>query len=122
MVLVNGHAFLKESDEFLGRAGFSVMDNGEVEVGYGFLREYWGKGYATESLNALLNWAFSNLTVPRIIAFTNSNNIVSIKILKKCGMELYKQEFIRDALYEFYYIINSQLRHCCVDKFNVKSC
>lgn len=49
--------FLKENDAFIGRAGFSVMENGEVEVGYGFLPEYWGKGYATETLEALLEWA-----------------------------------------------------------------
>ena len=80
--------FDKVSNEFVGRAGFSMMDNGQVEVGYGFLPEYWGKGYATESLNALLKWGLANIDSPEIIAFTSSENLASKRVIEKCGMKL----------------------------------
>ena len=51
----------KESHTFLGRCGFSLLEDNEVEVGYLLHKNYWGKGYATEALNALLNWAKKNI-------------------------------------------------------------
>lgn len=59
----------KESQIFLGRCGFSLLENNEVEVGYLLHKNYWGKGYATEALNALLNWAKKNINRHYIIAF-----------------------------------------------------
>ena len=51
-------------NEFLGRAGFAELKNGEIEVGYLLLKEHWGKGIATEALSALLDWAGKALSVP----------------------------------------------------------
>jgi ribosomal-protein-alanine N-acetyltransferase len=95
--------FGKESSEFVGRAGFSVMDNNQVEVGYGFLPEHWGNGYATEVLNALLEWAFANIDIPEIVACTSSDNLASKRVIEKCGMKFYKQELVDDKNCDFYY-------------------
>lgn len=87
--------FLQRGDIFIGRAGFVVWDKtGEAEVGYKFFPEYWGKGYATEVLQALLQWGQSHITFP-IVAFTYENHQPSIHVMQKAGMH-----FLRHDTYE----------------------
>lgn len=56
------------------------------EVWYKLHPEHWKKGYATESLNAVINFGFKNLRLHRIEAGCAVNNIGSIKVLEKAGM------------------------------------
>jgi len=58
----------------------------EWEFGYHFLKEYWGKGYATEALKAIVPYVFTHFKVNRLVAFTNANNKESIALLKRIGM------------------------------------
>jgi len=58
----------------------------EWEFGYHFLKEHWGKGYATEALNVIIPYVFTNFKVNRLVAFTNGNNKESIALLKRVGM------------------------------------
>jgi RimJ/RimL family protein N-acetyltransferase len=81
-----------KTNEFLGRAGFAELNNGEIEVGYLLLKEYWGKGIASEALSTLLGWAGKALSVPRILAFTPINHHASIGVMKKAGMRYLKTE------------------------------
>jgi len=64
-----------ENGQFTGRAGFSPMEGGDIEVGYVFLKRCWGRGLAQESLRALLAWARDNLDVPRIVAYATTTCI-----------------------------------------------
>ena len=36
-------------------------DNALTEIGYDLSKEYWGKGYATEAITALIDYAFKHL-------------------------------------------------------------
>jgi len=81
-----------KTNEFLGRAGFAELNNGEVEVGYLLLKEYWGKGIATEALSALLDWAGKALEIPRILAYAPIDHHASIGVMKKAGMRYLKTE------------------------------
>ncbi|WP_223632620.1 GNAT family N-acetyltransferase [Planococcus sp. 4-30] len=81
---------LQKSDGvIIGDAGFKGKPNSghEVEVGYGFLETYWGKGYATEAVEGLVAWAFNEMAVKKVIAETNWDNIGSIRVLEKVGMK-----------------------------------
>ena len=60
-------------------------ENGLVEVGYGIYETHRGKGYATEGLEALIKWAFSNQKVNAIIASIQPSNAASRNVLKKLG-------------------------------------
>jgi len=55
-------------------------------VGYRLGKQYWGKGYATEALRAVIAYLFEQTTVNRISASTWSENIASILVLEKAGM------------------------------------
>ena len=93
-----------ETGRFAGRAGFGQIDNREIEVGYVFLTEFWGRGLAQESLRALLTWARGNLNVPRIIAYAPKTHSASFNVMKKSGMRFFKSDKMRGVdcdLYEF---------------------
>lgn len=81
-----------KTSEFLGRAGFAELKNGEIEAGYLLLKKHWGKGIATEALSALLDWAGKALSVPRILAYAPISHHASIVVMKKAGMRYLKTE------------------------------
>ncbi len=58
----------------------------EWELGYALLPEHWGKGYACEAAEAVLNWAFSELKVHKVIAIINAENTRSVALARKIGM------------------------------------
>lgn len=91
-----------KTNKFLGRAGFAELENGEIEVGYLFLKEYWGKGMATETLSALLGWAVNVLVVSRVLAYAPVNHHASICVMKKAGMRYLKTETQDGAKFKFY--------------------
>lgn len=74
--------------EFVGlialRLAHSKFRSGEVW--YKLHPDYWRKGYATEALNRLLDFGFSELHLHRIEAGCAVANIGSIKVLEKVGM------------------------------------
>ena len=78
---------LLDSGEPIGAAGLQHLDGGpEVEVGYRFLKEHWGCGYATESALASLTFGFDELGLERIVAVALDSNIASRRVLEKCGL------------------------------------
>ena len=77
---------LKEIGKLIGNLYFSKGDFDTWELGYVFNRKYQGEGYATESANALLDYAFSNLGARRIIAMCSHKNTRSWKLLERLQM------------------------------------
>ena len=74
--------------ETIGAAGLQHLDGGqEIEVGYRFLKEHWGNGYATESARASLDWGFGELGLGRIVAVALETNTASRRVLEKCGLQ-----------------------------------
>jgi [ribosomal protein S5]-alanine N-acetyltransferase len=57
--------------------------NGEIEIGYGTYTDFQGKGFMTEAVNKMIDWAFQQENVNAIIAETNTGNIASHRILEK---------------------------------------
>ncbi|STX51864.1 GNAT family acetyltransferase [Legionella busanensis] len=96
----------KESGEFLGRCGFGSIATGEIEVGYLIVRKFWGKGYATEVLNALLNWGKDNINTNYIIAFAPLKHRASQRVMEKCNMKYYKKGIGHGVACRFYRIKN----------------
>jgi RimJ/RimL family protein N-acetyltransferase len=56
-----------------------------VEVGYSILAEEQRRGYATEAVRGLVEYAFSQGEVERVIAQTLPELVPSIGVLEKCG-------------------------------------
>ena len=53
-----------KTNEFLGRAGFAELNNGEIEVGYVLLKEYWGKGGRIRSIECFIRLGWESTFGP----------------------------------------------------------
>lgn len=83
----------KESGLLIGWCGLKRLKtpiNNHVEtldLGYRFIPEFWGKGYAWEAAKATLDYGFNELKSDTIYAYADSENTGSNYILKKMGFE-----------------------------------
>ncbi|MCP1144419.1 GNAT family protein [Lysinibacillus endophyticus] len=73
------------SGDIIGSCGFNSLDfdNEKAEIGYELAKSHWGKGYAPEAIDGLLDYAFNTLKLNRIEAKVEPENINSIKVLEK---------------------------------------
>ncbi|MCB9046891.1 MAG: GNAT family N-acetyltransferase [Chitinophagales bacterium] len=82
----------RSSGEFIGWSGLkfiTTIENGQTDfydVGYRFIPKYWGKGYATEATNAVLEYAFNTMNLDEVIGTCHEENKASRRVLEKCGL------------------------------------
>ena len=82
---------LKQSGETLGICGLLKRETLEdVDVGFAFLEKFWGRGYAYESAEAVMNHGWNTIGLKRIVAITSPENRGSIKLLEKLGLRFEK--------------------------------
>jgi RimJ/RimL family protein N-acetyltransferase len=84
---------LKDSGEFVGQAGLLKQDvEGvtELGIGYMFIPQFWGRGYATEISQSCLAHGFSHYEVDHIVALIRPENEPSIRVAKRLKMSLWK--------------------------------
>jgi [ribosomal protein S5]-alanine N-acetyltransferase len=79
----------RESGCVIGSAGFKGAPDasGMVELGYGIVPAYEGRGYATEVATMLVVWAFASGVVRMVRAHTLPEANASTRVLGKCGFE-----------------------------------
>lgn len=80
---------LKETGEPIGYCGLTMKEvDGEAipELGYRLFVEFWGKGYATEAVLAIKEYAFQTLRMPKIISIIEPLNSASIRVAQKNGI------------------------------------
>lgn len=81
----------KESNLLIGWSGLKLLTqevngyNNVYDLGYRFMPEFWGKGYALESAQASLDFGFNGLKIDTIYAHAHSKNLASNHILRKLG-------------------------------------
>lgn len=80
---------LKESNEFIGLVSLDKHHEGlDTEISYQFKAIWWGRGYAEEVIRRIIDYAFYELKLRKLVAETQSANKASCKLLKKAGMNL----------------------------------
>ncbi len=79
----------KERNIVIGSIGFKAMPdkNGIVEIGFGIDHAFRQKGYATEAVRGLTNWALSQNDIQKVVAECEPDNKPSVRVLKKAGMQ-----------------------------------
>ena len=76
----------KGEDTLIGMIGLiRDEENDSAELSYWIGRPYWGRGFAGEAANAVVEYAFRSLGLNRIFATTLSRNSASIRVLEKAG-------------------------------------
>ena len=75
-----------EAPQLVGSCGLGRRPSGAVEMGYWIARAYWGRGFATEACNALVDIARA-LGLPRLEGSHFIDNPASARVLEKLGFE-----------------------------------
>lgn len=96
---------LLDNDEWIGVIILETTDLiGQLELSYEFLPEYWGMGYAYETLIKIVYYAFNSLKSKSLIAITQSKNMQSRKLIEKCGMLLKEKKVMFDEEQSIYHL------------------
>ena len=83
------YGWVMESDDvLLGTIGAYDYKEDQIEAGFSVKRACWGLGYATEALNAVLEYLTENEGISRVTAWCASENTGSGRVLEKAGMIL----------------------------------
>ncbi|MEE4218378.1 MAG: GNAT family N-acetyltransferase [Xanthomonadales bacterium] len=76
-----------KTDEAMGICGLFKRENLEYpDIGYGFLPEFCGRGYAIEAAQAVLDHARGQMNLPQLLAIVTPENVRSTRLLEKLGL------------------------------------
>ena len=78
---------LKETGEVIGFCGIKYLPEIDLpEVGFRYMKEYWGRGIGTEAAEVCVGFARDDLKIKKLIALIIPENIASIRVAEKLGM------------------------------------
>ena len=76
----------------------------EAEIGYWLGQEYWGHGYATEALSAIVDYCFKEIGISRIWCSFFDGNEKSRKVIERCSFkEHHRNEHLYNSMLKEYY-------------------
>lgn len=79
---------LRDNQQPIGMCGVLKRESlPDPDLGFAFVPDYWGKGYAFEAASAVLHQAGEIFRLPRVLAITNPDNDSSLKLLEKLGFQ-----------------------------------
>ncbi len=90
--LTHGHGLClvehRETGNPMGMCGLIKRDSlPEVDLGYAFVPEFWGLGYAREAAEACVAWGRDGLGLPGLLAIVTPGNLASIRLLEALDFE-----------------------------------
>jgi ribosomal-protein-alanine N-acetyltransferase len=87
-----------------------------VEILWRLVPQFWGRGFASEAADAVLKMAYQTLAIPEVVAFTVVENVRSIRVMERLGMQRdLKGDFNHPAVEE------SRLKRHLLYRANVRS-
>jgi [ribosomal protein S5]-alanine N-acetyltransferase len=100
---------LTESGPACGRCGLRLTPELEIELGYCFTGEASGSGLATEAASAVVERAFADLNIDRLVAFVRPENDRSVRVLQKLGAE--NSGLVKKTRPVFRYVLTRPVQH-----------
>lgn len=98
---------IKQDLNFIGWCGLKTRSElHETDLGYRYMKNSWGGGYATEAARATLQYGFEKLGHKRIVGRALPGNLASIRVLEKCGMTYTGEEVVEGMLHKCYEALN----------------
>jgi len=88
--------FLKNSDIHIGNIKLDQIDFKDKVANIGILigeKDYWSKGFATEALKTLINYAFNNLNLHEIRLNIYEQNFSARRAYEKSGLFVYAEDY-----------------------------
>jgi ribosomal-protein-alanine N-acetyltransferase len=77
---------LKENQKLVGMIEMHINDY-RADLGYGLARSFWGRGFATEAVKAIVDWALAQASIFRVWAVCDVENLASARVLEKAGLQ-----------------------------------
>ncbi len=77
----------RQTGALIGTSGLEHLDMRTATTGYLVAKRYWGMGYATEALRAMLDLAMAQ-DLKRVFAYCHWDHKASRRVLEKCGFAL----------------------------------
>ncbi len=110
------HAVLENnSNTIIGWAGLihspHAQAHDEAEVLFVFSPSSWGKGYASEILNAMVEWAWTQTSLQRIVATIYPENLASQQVMHKYGFHRLGNFVDAKGLLEVHFDLHRHSRH-----------
>lgn len=97
----------KEDNNFIGWCGLKYRPElDEIDLGYRLMQKAWGKGYATEAATHTLYHGFNTLHIPLITGRAHIENLASIQVLEKIGMNYIGDGIVDDFPVRTYTLAN----------------
>ncbi|WP_276877410.1 GNAT family N-acetyltransferase [Chryseobacterium joostei] len=108
--MINWAITLKDDPKMIGTIGYYHIkpEHYRAEIGYMLLPDYQGKGYVTEAITKVVNYAFTTMNLHSIEAVIDPENVASAKVLEKCSFikegyfkenEFYNGQFLDTIIY-----------------------
>ena len=90
----------KDDARLIGTCGYGSWEpeHRRAEIGYVLHREYWGRGYMSEAVRAIIDFGFRRMALNRIEARCEVPNIGSARVMEKVGMAF--EGVLREQMYE----------------------
>jgi 8-oxo-dGTP diphosphatase len=76
----------REDHEPVGLIGLEFAADGEAETGFWIGKPFWGRGYASEALQAVVRYGFLNIGLSRLVATAVPDNRASVRVQEKAGL------------------------------------
>ena len=102
----------KATNEFIGWTGLKLVkeninnQTNYYDLGYRLIRKYWGKGIATETAKASIDYGFNVLKLKEIIATIHCDNVASNNVAKKLGFDFVETFDFDGDLHNWYKLEN----------------
>lgn len=92
---------VKDSKKVIGTCSLNDVDAffKVAEMGYGITKEYWGKGYASEAVRAVMEYCFCTVGFQKLTARIMRENTRSLNLARAVGMN--KEGFVKKGVYAF---------------------
>lgn len=95
----------KVNNGFLGLCGLKRYEAyNKTALSYSFLKQHWGKGYATEASKGVLAYSLNILKTEKIVAWSTPDNIASVRVLEKVGFNFVRTEKWDETIWNYYKI------------------
>lgn len=89
---------LLETNNVIGAVGFNIEKIGEeAELIFHFAKDAWGKGFATEAVNACITYAKGKNSIKKITASASLENLQSFRVLEKAGFDYVGIKYFEDT-------------------------
>lgn len=106
----------KDTMEFIGWCGLKYRPElEEIDLGYRLIQKAWGNGFATEAARKSLEHGFKHLNLKLITGRAHVENIASIKVLEKIGMDFTGEGIVDDCPVKTYTKENPYNRFSTID-------